>query len=99
MSARRTASECPTDKVIDKTIKNHAESAKIRKEQDERVRLAPRRRLSRALYLAVQKELAQRNGSSISIAQERVAEIVEEHAKEILKKLGLESSAKKDKSE
>ncbi len=91
-----TAAIHPVDVVVNETIVKHAHGARTRKEQKETLRLASRRRVAKKLYDAVEKELESQARNGTRPSHRRVAEMCEEHAKQLCKTLALEASAEKE---
>ena len=94
--ARTQSKTDPVDAVIARTIRNHAEAARTRKEREEYTRLRPRRSIAKATFKALKKELQAMHLNGVGRSDERLAQLCEELAKTLAKAVGLESGGKHD---
>jgi hypothetical protein len=83
--------------AIEKTVNRHADDARAKKERDERLRLAARKRLTARIIAGVMTEMQDRKENGLKIDEVRLADIAADHAKQILRSVGLEIEGKKDK--
>ncbi|MFA7309791.1 MAG: hypothetical protein WC050_02695 [Candidatus Paceibacterota bacterium] len=88
----------PVDAHFDAKISQRADQARHEKETKERIRLAPRRRITKVIFAVMRRELGQKTLVGLLLSDTQLIKIAEDRAKNIARDIGVEPiNAKKDK--